>query len=217
LNLAAIVRGGAMADEFSRLRRDLAAMASNPRHLVVLGAAGREGVTTVAVNLALAMAGSRGNAQVLLVDGNLRAPSLESALGLAPGPGLRDWDLSSNLPVRSFEVGERSLHVLTAGGSAGSATNGVTIEKRLTAACLRVRNDYPASVWDSPPVLRFSDGLDLAADCDGSLVVIEMDQTRAGGLQYIRSALDRRHAVLLGSVLNRSGRYWPRAPKHSTG
>ncbi|MEP7300046.1 MAG: hypothetical protein ABI699_00840 [Caldimonas sp.] len=212
MKLATVIQSGALADEFARLRRDLDALSPTPRHLVVTGAAGREGVTTVSTHLALAMAGGRTDARVLLVDGNLRHPTLEQDLGLTAGPGLLDWDTVGPLPVRPMAC-VPGLQVLTAGRQGPATQGGPSIEERLMAACERVRLEYAASVWDSPPLLRYHDGLDLAAQCDGTLLVIEMDQTRAGGLRYVRSALERRRAVLLGSVLNRSGRYWPRSPR----
>jgi Mrp family chromosome partitioning ATPase len=211
MTLTALLRTGAFADEFARLRNDVAALTPSPRHVVILGAAGGEGVTTVAAHLALALTGLQQAGRVLLADGNLRRPSLERQLELPPGPGLMDWDLSAPLPTRPLP-GVPGVQVLTAGSAAASA-GGPSIEARLSAACVRARNDFAASVWDAPPVLDYSDGLDLAAASDGALVVIEMDRTRVGGLQYLRSAIERRHAVLLGSLLNRTGRYWPRAPR----
>src|SRR5690606_41417070 len=63
----------------------------------------------------------------------------------------------------------------------------------------------------APPLTRWADGLALAAECDGALVVIEMDETRHDSLLFLRDALARNRTPILGSVLNRSGRYWPRS------
>lgn len=215
MNLLSLIASNVLADEFARLRSEIAAMEPMPRHIVVLGCAGGEGATTVAAHLALAMCGHNGAGRVFLAEANVRSPSFASGLGLAPGPGLLDWDLHSPLPMQALE-GVPGLKIMTAGGRP-ALSSGPTIEERLEAACARARADFGFVVWDAPAATRYADGLKLAAQCDGVLVVVEMDQSRVDGLRYVRTALERNRARILGSVLNRTGRYWPRAAKSLSG
>ncbi|MEJ5999084.1 tyrosine-protein kinase family protein [Paucibacter soli] len=206
MKLLELLRTPALTEEFERLRRDLAA-----RHIAVAGASGGEGVSSVAARLACSLADQ---GQVLLAEGNVRRPCLARELGL-PGPGLLEWDQQGPLPVQSLP-GFPGVAVLTA-GRPGAAIDAATLPARLTAAAQRARQDYGWVVWDTPPAARYPDLLALAAHCEGVLVVVEMDRSRIDSLQYLRDTLDRAQLRVLGSLLNRSGRYWPRAPRAPRG
>lgn len=200
-----------LAEEFVRLRGELAALQPSPRHIVVLGPVGGEGVTSVAVRLAVALATAESPGRVLLAEGNARKPSLARALGTASVPGLLGWDQQAALPVQPFP-GIEALSLMVVGQPEGRAL-GPEWGACLSAAARRARADFDQVVWDVPAITRWSDGLTLAAESDGALVVIEMDETRIDSLNFLRDALDRNRTPILGSVLNRSGRYWPRAPR----
>ena len=197
-----------LIDEFDRLYQDLAARDPVPRHMVVLGAAGREGVSLVADHLALAVARVRADARILLVDAGPPAESVAD-VATAQVTGSWDWDPAASLPVRAWDraksIDRLGPFALPRGADGGSHS------ERLSAAFQRARQDYNHSIWDLPPVLTHADSLNLATVSDGALVVVEMDETRVGALHYLRSALSRRHVTVLGAVLNRCGRYWPRA------
>lgn len=209
----------ALADEFMRLRHDLEARVPAPLHVVVLGMDGGEGTSTVAAQLALAFAVGRDpndSRAVLLADADLRSarpsghPLAALAARSAPAPsgGLWHWDLKSLLPATPLAA-QPAVHWLPAGPPPADRLGLAPVSARLVAAMERARHDYAVSVWDLPPVRVHGDGLDLAAVADGALVVIEMDETRVDALRYLRQALERRRVTLLGSVLNRCGRWWP--------
>ena len=202
MNLQALLKAPALAEEFERLRLDLGA-----RYVAVAGAQGGEGVTTVAARLACALAP---HGRVLLAEGNVRRPALARELGLN-GPGLLDWDLQGALPTQSLP-GFAQLAVLTA-GMASPRADAPTLPERLAAAAKRAREEHDFVVWDTPAASRFPDLLAISAHCDGVLVVVEMDRSRVDGLQFLRNTLDRAQVRILGSVLNRSGRYWPRTSR----
>lgn len=208
MTLRSLLTSGQLADEFARLRSDLAALRPAPRHIVVLGASGGEGVTTVAAHLAVALAAVAEPNRVLLAEGNVHRSALAKELGLQSGNGLLDWDLKAPLPTQPCPGAER-LRVLAAGTGA-KRLGGPSNQERLLAAVAKARDEYDCVIWDAPAVTSHADGLTLAGACDGALVVVEMDQSRVDGLAYVRDSLERNHARLLGSVLNRTGRYWPR-------
>ena len=201
MKLGQLLQSPAFTDEFERLRRDLGA-----RHIAVTGAHGAEGVTSVAASLACSLSGM---GRVLLAEGNLRKPSLATELGLK-GCGLLDWDLQGPLPTQAMP-GHPEVAVLTAGksGATLNAVDALSLQARLGAAAQRAREDFAYVVWDTPAATRFPDLLAVARHCDGVLVVIEMDRSRVDGLHYLRDTLERARVPILGSVLNRSGRYWP--------
>ena len=202
MKLLDLLRSPALAEEFERLRRDLGA-----RHVAIAGAEGGEGVTTVAARLAFSLAGQ---GRVLLAEGNLRRPSLARELKL-DGPGLLDWDLQGALPTQALP-GLPNVAVLTA-GKAGAEVDAASLPSRLGAAAQRARQEFDWVVWDTPAATGYPDLQAVAAHCDGVLVVVEMDRSRVDSLLFLRDTMDRAQVRILGSILNRSGRYWPRAPQ----
>lgn len=188
----------ALQEEFERLGGTLRA-----DHVAATAASGGEGVTTVAALLACSLAAS---GPVLLVEANLRHPALAHELALH-GPGLLDWDGSGPLPVHTLP-GWPQLTILTAGSGAASPAAGAA---RLSAVARRVRADFARSVWDTPAAARHPDLQALSGFCDGALVVAEMDRSRIDHLLFLRETLQRAQLPILGSVLTRSGRHWPRS------
>ena len=198
MKLLDLLHTPALHEEFERLRGSVHA-----RHVLVTAAGAAQGVSSVAALLARSLAGAD---SVLLAEGNLRHPCLAGELQL-DGPGLLDWDSLGPLPTQRLAEWPE-LHILTAGhGKLPSAAGLTTL---LDAAARRARQQFERCVWDSPAASLYPDLQALAAHCDGALVVAEMDRARIDGLLFLRDTLQRARLPILGSVLNRSGRYWPR-------
>ena len=189
-----------LMQEFERLREQLPAP-----HVAVTGARGGEGVTTVALALARVLA-TRG--PTLLAEGNLRRPMLQQRLG-ARGATLADWDRAGPLPVHEWP-GVAGLSVLFAGQAGHKPLPDEEIPAVLGAAAGMARSEYAHVVWDTPPLTRHPELLVLAPHIGGVLVVVEMDRSQIDELQFLRDVLARASIPILGSLLNRTGRYWPR-------
>ncbi len=200
MKIGAPLQSPELVQEFERLREELPA-----RSLAVTGARGGEGVTTVALGIARALA-ARG--PTLLAEGNFRRPALAQRLGLQ-GPGLLDWDRTGALPVQVLpEV--PGLSVLCSGHSSAKRLSNDDIPTLLGAAAKQARTQFLQVIWDTPPLTFHPDLLVLAPHIDGALVVVEMDSSRQDELRFLRDVLARAQIPIIGSLLNRSGRYWPR-------
>jgi Mrp family chromosome partitioning ATPase len=189
-----------LMQEFERLREELPA-----RYIAVTGARGGEGVTTAAVGIARALA-ARG--PTLLAEGHLRQPTLAQQLGIQ-GAGLLDWDRSGPLPVHDLP-GAAGVAVLCGGHGSAAPQREDDIQALLGAAAQQARTQFAQVVWDTPPLTLHPDILILAPHIEGALVVVEMDGSRVDELHFLREVLARAQIPIIGSLLNRSGRYWPR-------
>lgn len=194
--------------ELDRLREELPS-----GHLAVTSARGGEGVTTVALGLARALA-ARG--PLLLAEGQLRHPALAQRLDL-PGLCLADWDRAGPLPVQALP-GVPGATVLCAGRADMQPVREDAIPVLLAAAAQRARADFAQVLWDTPPLIHHPDLLVLAPHIDGVIVVVEMDGSRVDELRFLREVLARARIPIVGSLLNRTGRYWPRSRRrHAVG
>lgn len=168
-----------------------------PATVLVTSADAREGRTTVAANLAVALA-QAGN-RVILVDADLRHPGLGAAFGTGDGPGLSD--VLAGTVVDALRDGPLpGLRLLTAGtGAAGAAD--LLGSARLGGVLRELRGRCDAVVVDCAPVLRFSDPLVLAGTSDQVLLVGDLRRSTRRGVARARAELVAGGVRALDAVL----------------
>ena len=169
--------------------------------IVLTSATPGEGKTTLAAHLAIANA-SR-DKKVLLVDGDLRRPSLHSKFGLNPQTGLANvltGELSWEEVVIPIE-GKSNLSLLPAG--LGSHRAADLIGSRLSTLLDEFAKEYDLVILDSPPLLGFAECLQMAAAADGVLIVSLAGETKRKAVAEVIGALRRLRANIVGVVLNR--------------
>jgi capsular exopolysaccharide synthesis family protein len=170
------------------------------RSIVLTSAAPSEGKTTIAAHLAIANA-DRGK-KTLLVDGDLRRPSIHTKFGFNPREGLSNV-LTGELPWQDVILpveGRPNLKLLPAG--LGSHRAADLIGPRLSTLLDEFAKEYDLVILDSPPLLGFAECLQMATAADGVLIVSRAGETRRGAVAEVISVLHRLRANIIGVVLN---------------
>ncbi len=194
-----------VTDAYRLLRtRTLHRMRQNGwRTLGITSAGPREGKTLTAVNLAISIAmGNRYTA--LLVDADLRRPSVHRVFGLRPKRGLVDH-VMDNAPIEPLLVnpGIEQL-VLLPGNPARRVSSEPLGSGRMEQLVTDCRSRYPDRIvlFDLPPVLIGDDVVAFAPKLDALLLVIEEGKTHNGDLAR---AIDLLEGVeIIGTVLNKT-------------
>jgi capsular exopolysaccharide synthesis family protein len=168
------------------------------RVLVVTSAAGGEGKSLTALNLAIALSASV-EGRVLLVDCDLRRPQVHERLGIENGPGFSDLLARTDLDVGSFISKVGSLYVMP-GGTQLSDPAELFSSRRTKQLLAHLKKEYQLIVLDSPPIVPIADSHVLAALADGVIVVVRARQTRRELLQRAIESLGATN--ILGVVLN---------------
>ncbi len=172
-----------------------------PRIVVVTGAVRGAGASSVAVGLALGLAGA--GTRTLLVDADVRRPRIARYLGLSAGSGLTDV-LSGRSTfedaVRSW--GDGPLSVLTA-GSVPMDPGAVYDSPALRVLLDRLRDTQDVVIIDAPALGPVPGAAVLAGWADGCILVARYGATRHEHLAGAAAVLAREKAHLLGVVLNR--------------
>ncbi len=171
------------------------------RTIMLASAGPGEGKSTVALNLAWAFweAGRR----LILVDADLRRPSLHRPLRYPPRPGLADL-LTSDVPLEQVVQPVKERFEFLAAGSAAGAKPGVLLGAERVRRLLDLVNErVDLVIFDSAPVLAVADNLVLASMVDGVILVVRAGSTQRRDLVRAKSLLEKVGAPLVGVVLNR--------------
>lgn len=192
------------AEAFRQLRTNIRFLSVDHRlsSLVVTSAVAHEGKSTTASNLAITLA--QAGESVVLIDADLRRPTIADAFALSSGVGLTTV-LLGDLPVEEALQpwrDELPLRILTAGPIPPNPAELIG-SARMAALITELTQRGITVVLDSPPLLPVTDAALLARATDGALVVTHAGKTHAEQLASACDALRIAGASVLGLVLNR--------------
>lgn len=178
------------------------------RTIAVIGCRSGSGATTTATLMAVTLASSK-HSRVLLVDANLRTPSLDIVFAANNTAGLTDV-LADDKPADACiqATGQDNLFLLTSGGIPAypaAVFERASIERFLE----RTTATFDFVIFDAAPVLQFPATCALAPIVDGVLLVLHADRTSVGDAAKAKAELERVNACVLGAVLNRREDYTP--------
>jgi polysaccharide biosynthesis transport protein len=168
--------------------------------LLITSASPGEGKSTIAAQLALAHSSQQ--LKTLLIDGDLRRPSVHKRFGVSGVVGLSSVLLSA-MPWRDAvltPVGMTHLDILPAGPPSQRATD--LIGGRLSQVLEEAAAEYDLVVLDAPPLLGFAEPLAMANAVDGVVVVTRAGRTPRKAVAVVLATLARMRANTLGIVLN---------------
>jgi polysaccharide biosynthesis transport protein len=172
-----------------------------PSSLLVSSARPAEGKSTTAYAVALNLA--RVGKRVLLVDGDLRNPSMHRVIGVENERGMSNLlSGSANLASVVQPTSQENLFFIPCGPLPPNPAE-LWGGERLQQFLAETRNNFDHVVIDGPPVLGFADSPMLAAAVNGVLFVLESRGTRRGQARGALKRLQVGRAHLLGAVLTK--------------
>lgn len=173
------------------------------RSLVISSAAEEDGKTTVAIHLALAAAAM--GQRVLLVDANLRSPTIHNRVGLMNIQGLTDvisQDLDWNNVIERSPL-EDNLFVLSAGPIPPDSIRLVASQK-MQDLMSELQGAFDLVIYDTPPLVGFADANLLAANTNGLILVAGLGNLKRTIFQQALEELQVSGTPILGVIANKS-------------
>jgi capsular exopolysaccharide synthesis family protein len=192
-----------LMESYRSLRTNInfAAVGSPVRSIVVTSSVPAEGKSTTVANLAMAMA--LDSKRVIIVDADLRRPSMHKLFKVDSSPGLTDVLVGNcDLDQVIRPTGVDNVSVISAGSPPPNPAEllGSSAMGRLLAD-LESRCDVV--LFDSPPTLAVADSAVLASRTNGVIVVVGYGETKKASTKKAIDSLSRANANILGTVLNR--------------
>jgi capsular exopolysaccharide synthesis family protein len=170
-----------------------------PQTLLITSTFPWEGKTLTAANLATAMA--KAEPQVLLVDADLRRPTLHQLFGVEKDPGLTNFLVGdvNDLPV--IETPVSGLFLVTCGHIPPNPSE-LLHSERMREFLSRAQERFGLVVIDSPPILSVTDAAILSTLVEGTLMVIKAETVPRKAAIAAKNDLVEVKAPLLGAILN---------------
>jgi capsular exopolysaccharide synthesis family protein len=170
------------------------------RVVVVTSAMQSEGQSFTASNLAISYA--QADKKVLLIDCDLRRPKLDRLTGLSCPYGLTNLLLNPGLWDRAILHDEKLGADVLLSGAIPPNPSELLGSKRMQALLESLRREYEYIILDTPPVNMVIDAAVVAPMSDGVIVVVRMNSTERGAVDYAVKQLEYSKAKILGLVLN---------------
>ncbi len=180
--------------EFSSLDKPI-------RTMVVTSAAPEEGKSTTLANLAVTIA--QAGKKVILVDCDLRRPSLQKIFNARAAAGftdmMRDDAKMSKPPLQ--ETGVPDLRLLTSGTLPPNPSE-LLASRRMGEVIAALQTQADMVLFDAPPVIAVTDAAVLASKVDAVLLVVSAGKTKREHAKKAKALLEKVNARLIGTVLN---------------
>lgn len=192
-----------MSEAYRALRTSLllTSVGAPPKVILITSALPQEGKTTTSINTAtvLAQKGTR----VLLIDADLRRPSIHKTIGVGPRTGL------SNLLTGGATLQEATfrssllpnLYILPAGTPPPNPAE-LLASSQMSEILAALRESFDHIVVDTPPTLSVTDAVVLSPWADAVVLVIRCGQTTKPALRRSREILTQVNARVAGVLLN---------------
>jgi polysaccharide biosynthesis transport protein len=170
-----------------------------PRVLLVTSTLPGEGKTLSVANLGTAIA--KTDVDVLLIDADLRRPSLHELFGVPREPGLADYlgGETDELPMVATKVPH--LFIIPAGLTQPNPSELLGAE-RMRGLLSRIPQRFGQVILDSPPLMSITDAAILSTQVDGVLLVVKAETVPRKAVRDVKDHLLELQAPLLGVVLN---------------
>ncbi len=192
-----------ISEAYNSLRGSLLYSTSSglPQVMLITSAQPSEGKTTS--SFAIASGFARMGKRTLLIDADMRRPSLHRRANLSNDKGLSTL-LTSRQPIAEVAIAleQDYLSVLPAGPIPPSPTE-LLSNSRIEELLREAAQNFDVVLVDSPPVLGLADSPLMAALVDGVIFVVEADRSRRGSLKTSLRRLRAMRAVMLGAVLTK--------------
>lgn len=167
--------------------------------IVVTSANPGEGKSTTAGNLALTLA--EGEAKVLLVDCDMRKPSMHKNFRVTNTYGISDVLLQRQKVMDVAHVYNKNLSIITAGKIPPNPAE-MLASKAMTLFLQEMKEHFDYIVLDTPPVQAVADAQILSTKVDGTLVVVRAGVTKKDDVHNSVASLKKVNANIIGTVLH---------------
>ncbi len=170
------------------------------KSLLVTSAGPGEGKTLTAINMAQTFAKS--GIKVLLIDGDLRCPTIHRVLGIDKEPGLTNV-LANQVPANHATQQQpiENLAVISCGTTLPHPSE-ILFTNKMRELLAELKREYELIIIDAPPLMAVTDPVILGTEVDGVCLVIKSGKTSHEAALRAKQLLENSHSRIVGTIVN---------------
>ncbi|WP_225743737.1 CpsD/CapB family tyrosine-protein kinase [Marinilactibacillus sp. Marseille-P9653] len=172
------------------------------KSIVVTSAGPASGKSLISANLAATFAS--GDQKVLLIDADLRKPTVHKTFKIKNDNGLTNLltDKATGIMDVIHHSGHEGLYLITSGAIPPNPSE-LLSSNRMKSVCKEMYKNFDIVIFDMPPVLAVTDAQIMASKVDGVLFVIPKNEVTKDQVLKSKELLENVQANVLGSILNK--------------
>ncbi|MDI9217081.1 MULTISPECIES: CpsD/CapB family tyrosine-protein kinase [Clostridium] len=189
------------AESYRTLRTNIQYSSFDKEYRVIMVTSSEpgEGKSTTAGNLALCLA--QGDKKVILIDCDLRKPSIHKKFKVSNIIGLSDVIIGKEELVAAIHRYNQNLVILTSGKIPPNPSEMLS-SKAMTTLIEELKNNFDYIILDTPPVQAVTDSQILSTKADGTILVVRAEKTKKDSVENAINLLKKVKANIIGTVLN---------------
>lgn len=203
--IVSLFNGDAVADQMKIMDTQVIESLNEKKgnSIIITSPGSGEGKTLTAINLAISLS-QKVDRTVLLVDADLRKPSIHKYLGIQAEKGLSDYLLGeAKIPDLLVNPGIAKLVLLPGGRPMPNSTVLLGSPRmKMLVDELKLKYSERIIIFDTPSLLNSADTLVFSSLADGIIMVVEAEKTPKGDIEKALSLL--KDKSLIGTVLNKA-------------
>ncbi len=168
--------------------------------ILITSAGPKEGKSTTAANLAIAMAQT--GQKILLIDADLRRPVIHSIFGVPKDEGLTNYLMDALPEEKLFKPTFLSNLFLVTSGVLPPNPSELLASHKMEQTLEQLKKKFDLIIIDSPPVIAVTDAAVLSTKVDGTILIVSAEHTNRDAIVRADSLLKSVNGKLLGALLN---------------
>ncbi len=189
------------AESYRKLRTNIqySSIDKEIKSIVITSSGPKEGKSTVSGNLALSF--SQNGKKVIIIDCDLRKPSMHRKFNISNLLGLSEVILGKETLNKAIQQYKSNVHILPSGKIPPNPAEMIS-STTMTNLLEELKEKYDILILDSPPLDAVTDGQILSTKVDGTILVLKAEESKIEDVKEAKNLLNRVGANIIGLVIN---------------